>query len=71
MMHQSRFSHGLLGFPRPDIGLEKDGRRGDSTSRTEEHVNGLEYIKCVLKVVIRILVTIDMSHVEEQIPDLI
>jgi len=44
---------------------------GNSTSRTQEHVNGLEYINGVLKVVIRILVAIDMSHVEEQIPDLI
>jgi hypothetical protein len=34
-------------------------------------VNGLEYIDGVLKVVIRILVTIDMPHIEEQIPDLI
>jgi hypothetical protein len=37
----------------------------------EEHVNGLEYIKGVVKVVIRILVTIDVSHVDKQIPDLI
>lgn len=34
-------------------------------------MNGLEYIKGVVKVVIRILVTIDMSHVDKQIPDLI
>ena len=34
-------------------------------------MNGLEYIKGVVKVVIRILVTIDISHVEEQILDLI
>jgi hypothetical protein len=70
-MHQSRFPHRLLGLPRPGIGFEKDRCRGNPTSRTEEYVNGLEYIKGVLKVVIRILVTIDMSHVEEQILDLI
>ena len=34
-------------------------------------MNGLEYIEGVLKVMIRILVTINVSHVEEQIPDLI
>jgi hypothetical protein len=34
-------------------------------------VNGLEYIKGMLKVMIRILVTIDVSHVKEQISDLI
>ena len=34
-------------------------------------MNGLEDIKGVLKVMIRILVTIDVSHVKEQIPDLI
>jgi hypothetical protein len=71
MMHQSRFPRRLLGLPRPDIGFEKDRRRGDSTSRTEEHVNGLEYVKGMLKVVIRVLVTIDVSHVEQQILDLI
>jgi hypothetical protein len=70
-MYEGRFSRGLFRPPYPSIGLEKDGSRRNSTSGTEEHVNGLEYIKGVLKVMIRILVTIDMSHVKEQISDLI
>jgi hypothetical protein len=55
----------LFGFPGISVRFEKDGRRGDSASRIEEHVNGLEYIKGVLEVVVRVLMAIDMSHIEK------
>jgi hypothetical protein len=61
----------LLRPPCPIIGLEKDRSRRYSPCGTKEHVNSLEYIEGMLKVMIRILVTINVSHVEEQIPDLI
>jgi len=64
-MHKCRFTRGLLRCPCPSLGFEKDGSGGNSTSGTEEHVNSLEYIKSMLKVMIRILVAINVPHVEE------